>query len=139
MQDLFVWRNDPATRAASFFSEEISLKTHNEWFEKSLNNSSRVILIALDEECKKLGMVRFDAEGDCAEISVNLHPEHRGKGLGTLILRKASDLYLDNFPHLRITAKIKKSNIPSFKAFTKAGYKELSSEGDTLKMYYRQS
>ena len=47
---LFEWRNDPVTRAGSFSDGEVPWEDHVAWFKASLDNPSRHIFMALEEE-----------------------------------------------------------------------------------------
>ena len=47
---LFAWRNDPDTRRASHNTDVVPLERHAEWFEKSLQRSDRIMLIAMLHE-----------------------------------------------------------------------------------------
>ena len=78
--DIFEWRNDPITRQMSFNSDVVTFSTHNKWFENSLHNKNRYLLIA-EEEGRKISVVRFDIkeEKSTAEININLNPLERGK------------------------------------------------------------
>ncbi|MFA6169578.1 MAG: GNAT family N-acetyltransferase [Candidatus Margulisiibacteriota bacterium] len=116
--DVYRWRNDEATRRVSFSSAEISFDDHQKWFQKSLADPARELLIA-ETGGKKTGVLRFDRLNDFArEVSVNLAPEMRGQGLGAKILAliPITDLLI---------ARAKTSNPASIKAFKKAGFKEL--------------
>ena len=78
--DIFEWRNDPITRQMSCDSDVVTFSTHNKWFENSLHNKNRYLLIA-EEEGRKISVVRFDIkkEKSTAEININLNPLERGK------------------------------------------------------------
>lgn len=123
MKDLFEWRNDEDTKKYSFNVKQIDIKEHNKWFKESLANPERNIFIICDKHCNKLGQIRFDREKDRAEIDITINPRYRNKGIGTLVLTKASKYYLDNFAVKKLVGKVKTSNIASLKAFEKAGFK----------------
>ena len=69
-------------------------------------------------------MVRFEIENNKCTVGVLLDKNFRGKGLSSLMLIKSSNYYFSRFK-LPIYANIKVSNIPSIRAFEKAGYKFL--------------
>lgn len=41
-RDLWIWRNDPVTRAMSITTEEVAWDAHTNWYEKSLSNPNRL-------------------------------------------------------------------------------------------------
>ncbi|MBZ0104042.1 MAG: UDP-2,4-diacetamido-2,4,6-trideoxy-beta-L-altropyranose hydrolase [Sulfuricella denitrificans] len=125
---LFEWRNAPETRRHAFDSNPIAWEDHVRWFRATLTNADRRLLIGeIDQEA--VGVLRYDLAGDYAEISIYLVPGHSGRGLGTALLREGSMWIRLNLPQVRhIRAKILPDNLPSRKAFAKAGYMEV--DGD---------
>jgi len=122
MLDIFSWRNDIETRKNSFNSSEVSLEEHKSWFEKVLSSHSNHLFILLDNS-EKIGVIRFDRlKNNIAEISINLSPEKRGKGYGTLGIKLLSNYYLKEFNLDYILSKIKKENASSINSFKQAGY-----------------
>ena len=78
--EIFEWRNDPITRQMSFNSDVVTFSTHNKWFENSLHNKNKYLLI-VEEKGRKISVVRFDIkeEKSTAEININLNPLERGE------------------------------------------------------------
>ncbi|MBU0630335.1 MAG: GNAT family N-acetyltransferase [Candidatus Margulisbacteria bacterium] len=116
--DVYRWRNDEATRRVSFSSTEISFDDHQKWFQKSLADPKRELLI-VEAEGRKIGLLRFDRLNEFSrEVGINLAPEMRGQGFGAKVLAAIpmTDLLI---------ARAKTNNIGSIKAFKKAGFKEL--------------
>lgn len=66
-----------------------------------------------------VGTVRFDYEGNEAELSWTIAPEHRGKGYGAAMLRSA----VAREPKRVLIAKIKPENGPSVRIAQAAGFK----------------
>ena len=132
--DIFEWRNDPITRQMSFDSDVVTFSTHNKWFENSLHNKNRYLLIA-EEEGRKISVVRFDIkeEKSTAEININLNPLERGKGLSSTVISKSISYFniINNKRIKTIIAKIKKKNIASKCSFMKCGFKLNLIEGNT--------
>ena len=121
--DLLNWRNDESTRMVSFDQHEISGKEHRVWFERAIRDPKIRIFIGVDENGIKLGMVRFNVVGKgISEISINIAPEERGKGLGKLILQQACERYSAENDGLKMIAKVKISNPASLKVFKSAGF-----------------
>ena len=79
------WRNDPKARAASRTTHEIEIGEHERWLAGVLADPGRRLFVAETAD-GPAGSVRFDIEGDEAEISVVVAPERRLGGLGTRIV-----------------------------------------------------
>jgi UDP-2,4-diacetamido-2,4,6-trideoxy-beta-L-altropyranose hydrolase len=124
---VWMWSNDPSVRSVSFSSKYIPWEEHVQWFDLKLVNPKCVFLIAVDEGEHPIGFVRFDIEGDSKEaiISVNIDQRYRGKGYGRELIRTASQRLLVFHDIDTIHAYIKQENIPSVKAFLRAGYNNL--------------
>lgn len=117
---LWEWANDPDTRANSFNQGPIPWEAHQAWFTRVLDDPDRHLLIGTITEAGAevpFGMCRFDRQGDELEVSVNLAPSHRGRGLAPALLVVASDQVAG--PKV---ARIKDTNIASKIAFERAGY-----------------
>ena len=120
---LFDLRNHLLVRKASFNPNKIDYETHKRWFAKTFDNPNKKIFIALNKTPQKIGMVRFDKEENSAKISIAISPDMHGKGYGTKLLSQGCNKYLKKELTVKfITAEIKKDNIASIKAFTKAGF-----------------
>jgi RimJ/RimL family protein N-acetyltransferase len=122
-QRLLTWRNEAATRAASFSSGEISLQDHRNWFRRKLADPGCRLLIA-EESSRPVGQVRLDRiDADAAEISIGLAPEFRGRGLGREALRLAASYAANELGARRLMARVKLANGPSLAVFRAAGYR----------------
>ena len=124
--DILEWRNDPSTRQMSFDSDVVTFSTHNKWFENSLHNKNRYLLI-VEEERRKISVVRFDIkkEKSTAEISINFNPLERGKRFSSTVISKSISYFniINNKRIKTIIAKIKENNIASKRSFMKCGFK----------------
>jgi UDP-2,4-diacetamido-2,4,6-trideoxy-beta-L-altropyranose hydrolase len=116
------WRNEPATRAASFNTAEVSWEGHQRWFTGRLSDSATRMLIASDAAGREIGFVRFDVAGREAEISVALDVTTRGRGWGRAIIRASSADILRRGDVDRVIARIKTDNPRSLAGFTAAGF-----------------
>jgi RimJ/RimL family protein N-acetyltransferase len=119
---LWLWRNDPTTRAVSFRTASIPWEEHERWFLDRLGAADTRILIVLDARGERVGYVRFQLEGTDARISVGIAPGHRGRGYGSTAIRLGADLLLSSGETRRILALIKGSNPSSQRAFERAGF-----------------
>lgn len=127
------WANDPATRQASFASDRIDWDDHLIWFEHTLADEHRVLLIACDPS--PIGMVRFDRQDDHATISVNLAPDCRGRGRGREVIEAATAWFQERWP-AEVIARIKPTNRASIRAFSAAGYRLRDDTDDAAQVVY---
>lgn len=120
------WFNDPVTRKMSRNTQQVSLEDHQKWFLQSLVNPDRSLWIALLDQ-QAIGVVRFDdLNENLSEISINISPDFRAKGLGSTIIYTATQEYVENLqkPKALILAMVRQGNMASSKSFLKAGYEE---------------
>lgn len=133
-QWIWQWRNDPVTREMSITTEVIPWENHKTWYARAARDLNKVLLLARDGDTPT-GMVRFDLRtaaglkpGDEtapraeAEISINLNPELRGRGLGTPLLAAGCAWGFRELELDRIHARIKPTNLRSSKIFARAGF-----------------
>jgi UDP-2,4-diacetamido-2,4,6-trideoxy-beta-L-altropyranose hydrolase len=123
---IFEWANDPATRSVSFSTEVIPWETHQAWYLAKLQDPYCIIFMALEAGGRPVGMVRYQLEGMESVVSINLDPNQRGKGYGAQILKISADRLFRTGKTRLIHAYIKPDNVPSIRAFTKAGFEEQS-------------
>lgn len=121
---LWLWRNDPETRRYSRNRNAIAWNENEQWFSDALARSDRRLFVA--EQGKQLiGMARFDrTEGKPAsfEVSINLAPEARGRGVGRALLRQACDKWAAEAGAATIYASIHESNVASRRIFETCGF-----------------
>jgi len=121
---VYEWRNHPDIRKNFFNSYPISFKDHEQWFANAMSSKSIELLIGMDKD-SPVGSLRYDINGDKAEVSVYVKPDLHGKGIGTDILIKGNTWLKENRPETKIIfAKIISKNTSSIKAFKKAGYEK---------------
>jgi FlaA1/EpsC-like NDP-sugar epimerase/RimJ/RimL family protein N-acetyltransferase len=132
--DILNWRNHSNARRASRNKSEITYESHREWFDKVIKDPNIKIFVFSDRD-QKIGQVRFNKNGDNAEVSITVNPEFYGKGYGYLILKTAIAKYFNNGNIIALVAEIQTDNISSIKIFKKAGFKEVNNKG-TWKVYH---
>ena len=124
---IWEWRNDATTRAMFLNQDLVSWENHQSWYERVLTNSNRRLYVGYTDGIL-FGMIRFDKrenQDHAYEVSINLDPEQRGKGLGKLLLTKAIEHFWTQVADADlILAEIKKENVASKKAFENAGFEE---------------
>ena len=141
---LFQWKNDPETIANSITKRGVTMEEHMNWLGKVVDNPKRQLYI-LEIDQVPVGQLRLDIEyleraGDAvtlggdkqvtaitAEISYGLAAEHRGKGLGKILLEQA-ELIAQVYGFDQLTAEVLPHNLASQKLFKKLGYVEEQKE-----------
>ncbi|MEX0501982.1 GNAT family N-acetyltransferase [Alphaproteobacteria bacterium LSUCC0719] len=120
--DILTWRNDVISVEMAFVSRKISQVEHDLWFKDVMEDKSRTIMMG-EIEAGKVGICRFDISptGNCAEVSININPEFRGKGLGKKLLETAVHTFLDQ-TNLDLFATVKPENKVSQKLFLGSGF-----------------
>jgi RimJ/RimL family protein N-acetyltransferase len=133
--DIFEWRNDSVTRKMSHNTEEVLKEEHETWFKAALESKKKSLLICTNNAAEKIGIVRFDIEEQSAEVSINLNPEMRGKGLARQCLKQAMLFFNSSHPDIKeLKAEIKDTNIASKKIFEDIGFK-LDREDNGIRHY----
>lgn len=128
---LLSWRNEPTVRKWSHSTGPIGREDHLRWLQRRFAERRQWTLLAVPRGADPVGMVRFDRTGDGAQISVTVDRAARGAGVGTRMIRQASELLLAAFPEIgRVTADVHASNDRSLAAFTRAGFGEPVAHGE---------
>lgn len=120
------WRNNEATRQYSFDQSVVSLEKHQAWWEQSLTNTSRILLIG-EENTQRFGVLRFDSQFHREEalVSIYLSPEMVGRGMGTALILAGLHWLRAHRPEIRtVKAEILAENSASLRAFRAAGFSE---------------
>ena len=147
---VMAWRNDPRTLAASFDGAPKVWETFWPDFRDSYFSQSRFPPLFALLDGARIGFIRFRPLGDpkggarrCVDISVNLAPEFRGRGLAAGLIEQAADLVRRSGGVDRIVAEIRDGNAGSVRAFEKAGFTSIgvgekrSSESGTVFVVHR--
>ena len=131
-KDIFIWRNDEISRNMFLDSRVITFKEHKEWFKKAINDKNIDFFIGENEVCK-LGIVRFNfnSKKNFSEVSINMNPYLRGKGLGKLFLKSSILKYIKNNKN-NIVAKVKSDNLASIKIFTHSGFEIIQDKDNRI-------
>lgn len=123
-QILFNWANDLDVRRSSFNSNEISLESHIQWFEKKLKDNNSYIFIICNDKENDIGQIRLDIEKNKALISYSLDKNFRGLGIG----KKVLTLMKEKFKDITLIGRVKYNNISSIKSFENAGFKRFNKD-----------
>ena len=135
-KSVYDWRVDTQSAAMSRAVLTPSMEEHRMWFENSLSDGNRKLFIG-ELGAEKLGVCRFDFHNKvaAAEVSINMKPSVRGRGLGKRLLFECVEYYLVNHRH-NLFAEVKRHNKASLTIFKSAGF-EVSSSGDDIIMLKR--
>lgn len=122
----FDWANDQMVRDNSFNTQKIIWNEHVQWFEKKIRTNESLLLVALYEQIPA-GQIRLDKLADGIwEIDFSVSKNHRGMGLGTMILVhafKASKIIWPDFK--KLVGKVRPLNYSSIRSFEKAEFKKI--------------
>ncbi len=128
---LLAWRNDPGTVTTSLSGAPVAADEHARWFAGVLADPARVLLIGELADGTAIGMCRFDVDGSHAEVSINLDPQHRGRGLARPLLISAIDELRVRAPRVAtLTAQVRAGNAASLRLFASAGFVARSGADD---------
>lgn len=118
---LLAVRNDPLTRAMSRHTHELSDVNHLYWLQESLAAKTRFLYVAVMHGVAPVGTGRLDFNAHDIDVSLAVHPEHRGQGFGLGILRRLCQV-VDGTSGLPMHAEVNTKNVPSVLAFLRAGF-----------------
>jgi len=136
-RQVWLWRNDEATRAASFDTAPIPFVTHQRWFDESLQQPGRHVYIVLADG-QEAGVVRLDVAGTVGTVSIHLSPEWRGRGVGPSTLAALERIAFGALDLRRMEARVKADNGASLAAFQKAGFVAVDSKRPVSLMKVRR-
>jgi len=121
---IFSFINENEIRKQSFNSNKIEYPVHLEWFKEKINSDDYLILVAEEKDTGEfLGEIKYNRlDSKSILVGIFVNKKFAGKGLGAKLLQLTTKPALQYFNTEEILAQIKKDNIPSIKAFTKAGY-----------------
>ncbi len=127
---VFDLRNHPEVRKHSHNTDKIDFDMHQDWFQETLLDNSRQVLIAQQGD-DFVGMVRFDFIDNNYLLSWSISPKFQGRGLGKRMLNLASKTINGN-----LMAEIKQNNIASIKIAESIGMKLTKKKNNVL--YYKK-
>ena len=120
---LFEWRNHPMIRSVSRNTDLITWESHQLWLINVLADKDRVLLIGYFEN-EPVGVVRFNTDGDAAEVSIYLVPESGFTGQGRNLLFSAEQWLKGNRTDIkRVRANVLGGNVSSRRLFLGAKYR----------------
>lgn len=128
------WRNDPHTLEMSFHSKPKIWTQFWHDFSVEYFSIPELLPLFVIKDGIRVAILRFRRVDEthltsksnrrCCEISINVSPEFRGRGIGTLVLKEINS-WIKQQGYDDVYADIKNNNAPSFKAFSSASYQDL--------------
>ena len=126
----YKWVNNPEVRKNSFNQDMIEYEGHVKWFNAKVNSENCFFYLFFNKDLSPIGQVRIDKNEEVI-IDVSIDENQRGKSYSSKILKLACEDFLKKFPDETISSYIKKTNIPSYKAFLNAGFFEVPNNIDS--------
>jgi RimJ/RimL family protein N-acetyltransferase len=141
---VFVWRNDPDTRAASLNNQEVLWSQHEPWFEAALTNRriALYLIATLEAPHERVAMCRFNISpsGLSSMISINLNPDFRGQGLATSVVKLAMGSFTVAEPDVReVVAIIWAQNVASRRIFDASGFAEIEEQDGVITAVWKHA
>jgi len=123
-QQIMQWRNDPTTLQHFYHHEPKVWETFwVEYCDEYLTGGPRPVFALQNGE--RVAFLRFNTAahpaGSAVDISINVAPDARGRGVGARVLLAVRD-HLIKQGVVAIIAEVRQANTASLKAFRKAGY-----------------
>jgi UDP-2,4-diacetamido-2,4,6-trideoxy-beta-L-altropyranose hydrolase len=114
---LFLWRNHESVRKVSRNTESINWDLHQHWLADTISDPNRYLLIG-EQNSLAVGVVRFDVQGQSAEVSIYLCPGEHPAGLGSELLATAEKWLGSTRPDIHsICAVVLEDNLASHRLF----------------------
>jgi RimJ/RimL family protein N-acetyltransferase len=134
----FAWANDPITRCMAFNKEPIPYENHCKWFSCKIESKSAALYIFYSKEIP-VGQVRFEINGNEAEIDISIDKCHRGNGLGTKMLNLAIFWFSIENPGITPVSEVLSENVASQRMFEKCSFTKISENYEFKKYEFHYS
>jgi len=121
----FNWANEPEVRRQAIHSEPILWKGHQAWFASKLADPQSRLFVLL-AGALPVGQIRFDRQGEEAQIDYSLDVLVRQRGWGTQLVAMGIALFRQSDP-VRIRAEVKAENLSSRAVFARLGFNQAAS------------
>jgi RimJ/RimL family protein N-acetyltransferase len=120
---LLEWRNDADAVRFSVSGQSVTGEDHARWF-ATRRQDPRVHLWIAEVDGTPVGQVRVDDENDgVGVVSVGVAPAHRGRGIGSAVLRAMVATVTADTTVRVLRALVHPDNAQSIRAFGKAGFR----------------
>lgn len=133
---LLEWRNDPDAVRFSLTGRAVGASPHASWLAARLAGNAPRLWIA-EEGSDPVGQVRVDLDGATGTVSIAVAPAHRGRGVGTGILRALLIEMEANSQVGTLQATVHADNAASLRAFERAGFQGRDGPGHRFVVFER--
>lgn len=121
---LYRWVNEDNVRKNSFSTDFVSYKSHQEWFNKIMNNKDEKIFIFCVNG-HPIGQIRVSMKATVAVVVYSIAVQYRLRGYGKMMLLLLERKLKDVYPYVtQIRAEVKPNNVASIKVFETLNYDE---------------
>ena len=140
IEEIFKWRNDLDTIKYSKTRRGVQQLEHSNWFDDVTSSSDKIIKIAEIDKFP-VGVVIFSkiSDPDNIEISINIAPESRKKGVGSKLILLGEIELLKILNSARIIAVVDNKNKKSLKVFQKNHYEILRVDNSYVTLFKKIS
>lgn len=117
--------NNPAIYSSMHFDIPITLENTIRWYNKNQGNDNRADMAIIDGEkvVAFCGITSIDHQVKKGESYYFVHPELKGKGIGTIALSLMLSYAFCNLKLNKVYLFINEDNIPSYRLAEKLGFK----------------
>lgn len=127
---LLAWRND-ADAVRFSRTGPVTRATHDAWFSARLTDPSTRIWLG-HVGGTAVGQVRVDIDDGRGLVSLFVAPEARGRGLAAPFLDGLHNALRVDLQVVHLVAHVRTDNVPSLRAFQRAGYRRQSVDGEFM-------
>ena len=122
------WRNDADAIRFSMSDRRVTGEDHARWFATRRHDPCVHLWIA-EVDGTAVGQIRVDEEADgVGVVSIAVAPEHRGRGIGSEMLRTMADTAAAETAVRVLRALVHPDNVQSVRAFENAGFHMTAAE-----------
>ncbi len=135
IEPLRLMRNDPTTRHWLTDTSIISKEAQEKWFEGLYHDYSRLYLAIKDYKNNLVGVLRsdqWDRLNHSVRIGLDIHPDFRGKGMGTEAFEGFINYLFNEQGMHRIWLLVARNNEIAIKLYKRLGFLEEGSLRDSL-------
>lgn len=111
------WTNDPAVRAASLDPRPVDWTAHRDWFTRRLQSHESVLWVLETPDAVPVGQFRVDVLDGRGRVAYSIDPLFRGRGLGSSLVRAATEAWMQQQPAIPLTAQVQHANVASARVF----------------------
>jgi RimJ/RimL family protein N-acetyltransferase len=131
---LLDWRNEDEAVRTSRSGRRVGTAEHRAWLGRRLAIAEPRLWVA-ERAGEAVGSVRIDLDAGTGVVSVLVAPSHRGRGVGTAMLRALLDEARGDPAVDLLVAEIRTDNDASRRAFVRVGFVVAGAVDDELDRY----